>query len=124
MIADPDLNARLDQRLSNVGLDIREPHGEVRLECEDSVHLGTGEGGDFGFLAPRLRRTHGKTGYADDPLLLPEGVEHFGGLLGEADDAMRVARVHRGGPYSAASASAPAAPSTMAWASPGAVAST
>ena len=90
MVADPDFDASLDQGLSDVGLDVREADGEVRLQRDDVFHLRAQESGDLGLFAARPRRPHRKPGNADDPCILAERVQHLGRLLSQADDTLGV----------------------------------
>src|SRR3546814_7709504 len=55
----------------------------------DLADLRAGEGADLGLFLARPRRAHGEAADADDPVLLAERVQHLGGLLGQADDALR-----------------------------------
>ena len=60
-------------------------------QLQDLVDLRAGERGHLRFFLARARRPHGEAGDADDALLLAERVQHFGGLFGEADDALGAA---------------------------------
>ena len=119
MIADPHLDAFLDQRLRDVGLNIRKADHEIRLEIQNAVDLGAGEGRDPRFLAARLLGAHGEAGNADDPILLTECVKHLCRLFGQANDSGRISTVHVTD-YSTPSARAAAAPCRTACANPGA----
>src|SRR3546814_5330268 len=58
-------------------------------DLQDLVDLRAGECADLGLFLARPRRAHSEAADADDPVLLAERVQHFGGLLGQADDALR-----------------------------------
>src|SRR3546814_10482979 len=73
----------------DVGLDVGEADHEVRRELQDLVDLRAVECADLGLFLARPRRAHGEAADADDPVLLAERVQHLGGLLGQADDALR-----------------------------------
>ena len=94
MIADPHLDAALDQRLRDVGLDIGETDDEVRLQGQNAIELGADEGRDSRFLAACARGAHGKSGDANDALFQPKRVQNLGWLFSQTDDAPRVTTVH------------------------------
>src|SRR5712675_2706706 len=94
MIADPHFDPALDERLRYVGLDIGETDHQIRPKAEYAVDLGAGERGNPGLLATRPRRTHREAGNAHDPFFQPKRVKYLGRLLGQADDAARIPRVH------------------------------
>jgi hypothetical protein len=87
VVADPDFDPALDQRLRDVGLDVREADREVGLERQDLVQLRADERRHAGLLLARAGRAHGEARDADDALLFAERIEHLGGLLGQADNA-------------------------------------
>ena len=88
VVADPHLDAGADQRGGDVGLHVGKPDRQVGLQGQDLVDLGAGEGADARFLVAGLGRPHGKSGDADDAVLLAQRVEHLGGFFGQADDAL------------------------------------
>src|SRR3546814_10834024 len=61
-------------------------------DLQDLVDLRAGECADLGLFLARPRRAHGEDADADDPVLLAERVQNLGGLLGQADDALRAAK--------------------------------
>src|SRR5207342_1854389 len=89
MVADPHLDAVPNQFGGDVGLDVGKTHNEVRLQLQDLADLRRGEGADLRLLPACDRRAHGEAADADDAMLLAQRVQHFRGLLGEADDALR-----------------------------------
>ena len=78
--------AAADQLARDVGLQIGERQHQVGLQRLDLVEPRVDERRDLRLL-PRLRRTHGIAGHADDAIALTEQVERLGRLLGQADDA-------------------------------------
>jgi len=88
MIADPYLDAALDERLCDIGLDVGEPDDQIRIEPNYVIDFGAGEGRHLRFFFPRSCRSHGEPGNADDPIGFADGVEHFGRFLGQADNAL------------------------------------
>src|SRR6266567_9210908 len=52
MITDPYLDAVLDERLCDIGLDVGEPDHQIRFEPDDVIDLGTGEGRYLGLFFP------------------------------------------------------------------------
>jgi len=84
-----NVQALTDQLGGDVRLQVREAEHQVRGERDDAPGAGAGEGRDARLLAPGPRWAHGEAGDADDAPLLPEQIERLGGLLGEADDALR-----------------------------------
>ena len=89
MVADPDLDAGRDQLARDVCLDIGKTDHEIGFELEDFAGLRARERGNFGLFLARARRAHGETRDADDAVLLADGVEDFGRLLGQTDDTLR-----------------------------------
>ena len=86
-LADPHLDAGLDQRLRDVGLDVGKADRQIGLQLEDAFDLGAGERADLGLFLPRARRAHREARDADDAPLFAERIQHLGRLLGQADDA-------------------------------------
>src|SRR5690606_14241095 len=89
VVADPHLDTVADELGGDVGLDVGKADHEVRLELEDLADLRAGEGADLRLLLAGDRRPYGEAADADDAVLLAEGVQGFGRLLGQADDAPR-----------------------------------
>src|SRR5690606_14243661 len=89
MVADPDLDPVPHQLGGDIGLDVGEADHEIRLQLEDLPDLRRGEGADLGLFLARPRRPHREAADANDALLLAQGVQDLGRLLGQADDAAR-----------------------------------
>src|SRR6185503_2152900 len=96
LVEDHDVEPGLGEIGRNVGLGSREAEHEIRLQLEDSIDLRREKGGNARLFAPRARRPHGVARDADDAPLLAQEVEGLGGFLGEADDALGMARAHAG----------------------------
>ena len=76
-----------------IRLQIGERQHEVRLQRLDLVELRVDERRHLR-LEPRLGRTDGVAGDADDAITLAEEVERLGRFFGQTDDARRISR-HR-----------------------------
>src|SRR5580658_6804281 len=94
MIADPDFDPALDQRLRDVGLDIGEADAEIRLQLENAIDLGAGGRRDPGLSPARTPRAYREAGDAHDAPALPERVQNLRGFFGQANDAARISTVH------------------------------
>ncbi len=88
MVADPYLDAALDECLCDISLDVGEADHEIRFEPNDVIDPGAGEGRYFGFFFPRSCGSHGESGNAHDTIGFADGVEHFGRFLGQANNAL------------------------------------
>ena len=86
--ASADIAPAFDQRLRDVGLDVREADREIGPQRQDLVQLRAGERRHPGLFLARAGRVHAETGDAHDALLLAQCVKNFGGLFGQADDAL------------------------------------
>ena len=84
-----DLHAMADQLRGDVGLQVGKAEHAVGPQFQDLVDLGREEGADLGLFLACPARPHRVAGDADDARLLAEQVQPLGGLLGEADDALR-----------------------------------
>ena len=71
MVADPHLDAGLDQLARDIGLDIGEADRQIGLELQDLADLRVDERGDLRLFLARPRRPHSETGDADDAMLSP-----------------------------------------------------
>ncbi len=90
VIADPDLDAGLDQIARDVGLDIGKPITRSGSSLRISPIFALVNAETFGFFLARTRRTHGEARDTDDAVFLADRVEDFGRLFGQADDAFGI----------------------------------
>ena len=86
------LHALADQRRGDVGLHVGKAEDTVRLQFQDAVDFGAGEGAHARLFVTRAARTHGVARDADDAALLPKQIQPLGCLLGHADDTLRALR--------------------------------
>ena len=87
LVEGEDRVAALDQIVGDLRLQIREREYEIGIERLDLLVACVQERRHLGLL-PRLGRTHGVTGDADDAVAFAEQVQRLGGFFGEADDAV------------------------------------
>ena len=94
LVGDEHVEAGADQLVGERGLHVGEADHEIGLERDDLVDLAVEERRNARLLVARAARPHRVAGDPDDARLLAEEVEPFGGLLGEADDALGAVGIH------------------------------
>ena len=88
LVEDVHVDTAAHQFGGDVGLQVGKTQYQIGFQVDDTIDLGRGKSRYPGFFAARRGRSDGKTGNADDTILLAEQVKHLGRFLGQADDSL------------------------------------
>src|SRR5271168_3148942 len=77
MVAYPYLDAALNERVGDIGLNVGETDHQIRFETNDVIDTGAGERRYLGLFSPCLWRPHRESGNAHDAIGFADCIEHF-----------------------------------------------